>query len=680
MKLSYILGSLFVAALLALWPWGIEGDFNTLKASYHEANGTQTFYDRHGDVLHVEHKATGDQRQKWVDRKSLPNHLIENLLAIEDKRFYEHHGIDPLALGAALRDSLKFRKLRGASTLTMQLAGLLEKQGSRSRNIFQKLKQMSGALYLEARWSKEEILEAYVNQVSYRQNLVGIQAASLGLFQKEPHGLTREESLILSALLSSPNTSPERVSAKACLFTDKLSCETLKTLARQHLRSRARLPREAYSAPHFVRVLKSKDQEVRTTLDKRLQIKAQELIAAQMEILASQNVHDAAALVLDHRNGETLVYVGSSGSYSQAKDVDGVRALRQAGSTLKPLLYAKAFDEGLMTPETLLEDSPFSVQTPGGLYSPHNYDESFKGIIPAKLALASSLNIPAVRVIDLVTVDSFYQTLLSLGFTLASRQTYGHSLALGAADVSLSQLVRAYAVLARKGLDLNASLLKDQPLENKRIFKTETAEEIETILSSKDNRAETFGLDNALATPYPAAVKTGTSKDMRDNWCIGWDDRYVVGVWVGNAKGSPMWNVSGVSGAAPIWRALMDDLHESGDQKIVQRKVVPTLPSTESALRPLSRTLSQITYPLNRTLIAFDPDIPEENQALIPEHSSSQKLFWRLDDKPLDSSIIPLSALSPGPHQLTLIDKNQRVLDKVRFDLRGKSSVIAKSE
>lgn len=660
MKAWHLFILLFLAATLALWPWGIDGDFERLKSSYSSSGGTQTFLDREGQVLHVTRHQSVDRRLDWVELDSIPKHLFANLLMMEDRRFYDHRGIDFIAMISAINDSRKLGKLRGASTISMQLAGLLENQGPRSRNLFRKLRQLSGAVYLEMKWTKDEILEAYVNLLTFRHDLVGIGAAARGLFQKETHGLTREETLILSALLSSPNTKIERVIAKACSFSDLSTCKRIRTLAENHLNRRGRLPKPIHSAPHYIRQFQSSDSVVQTTLDKQLQEKAQELISEQMQNLSKQNVRDAAAVVFDYQKAELVAYVGSSGKFSNAREVDAAKALRQAGSTLKPLLYAKAIDEGLITQDTLIDDSSYQVQTPGGLYTPQNYDESFKGIVPAKIALAASLNIPAVKVIDLLTVDSFYLTLSKLGFTLAPRSIYGHSLALGAADVSLLQLVKAYASLASRAPP----------------FKAATSKIIEEILSSKDNRASTFGLENALATPYRTAVKTGTSKDMRDNWCIGWDGRYVAGVWVGNANGTPMWNVSGITGAAPIWRSLMDELQykRNGSLATSIQKVDQIKPEV------LQKTLSEIIYPLNGTLIAFDPDIPEENQVLVLEHSTEEDLLWRLDGQLLPHNFLSLADLPPGKHVLTLSDKRNRLVDRVGFELRGKSSELANAE
>lgn len=648
----------------------------TCKRIFFGARERRLFLDREGKVFHVEHRTPKDRRQNWVTLSSVPDHFKGNLLRIEDRRFESHSGVDFRAIAAALIDWPKSGRLRGASTLSMQLVTLLEYEGhSRSKNVVQKIRQLIRALILETFWTKQEILEAYINLVSFRGDLVGLGAAAKGLFQKEPHGLTREESLILSALLSSPNASPARVASRACRYTGPDECGALQNLSQKHLTQRARLPKINSPALHFTRLFPDTDEVVKTTLDRDIQRVSQEAIQAHLLSLKHQNVKDAAVLVVNHRTNEVLAYVGSSGELSTAPEVDGVRALRQAGSTLKPFLYAKAFEQNLLTPDSLLDDSPFQVQTPHGIYSPENYDRSFQGVVPARIALASSLNIPAVRIIELLSVDEFYKTLSDLGFPLKARQTYGHSLALGAADVSLKDLVSAYGALARSGLNQSIRLIPDDLSESHRIFSTETTQQVTKILSDKDNRILTFGFDNALTTPYATAVKTGTSKDMRDNWCLGYTDTYVVGVWVGNFDGSPMWNVSGVTGAAPIWRTIMDALHPES------YKVVTSTPNEPKANHlALREKRGRIIYPVSHTLIAFDPDIPADNQAVVFEHSSDHPVLWELDGKPLADDFILLAQLKSGRHQLRLKNLTNEVLDTVSFEVRGKSSAIANTE
>ncbi|RZA26803.1 MAG: penicillin-binding protein 1C [Proteobacteria bacterium] len=674
-KFGFALIILFFTALLI--PWKGIPTFKRVREEFHSSQGTQIYLDRNGKEFHRENRTQRDRRQNWITLDSIPEHFKQTLLLIEDKRYDKHRGVDFKAFVSAIDQWRKTGRLRGASTISMQLASLLQYEGrSVSKNAFEKAQQIIRALWIESFWSKSEILEAYINLVTYRGDLVGIDAAAQGLFQKFPHGLSADESLILASLLSSPNTSAERIAAKTCLFAAKAHCETLKDLCRKHLSNRARLPPSPTLAPHFARLIQSHSSRVPTTLDSHLQQASVEAIQSHLLSLRKQNVKDAAVIVANHQTGEILAYVGSSGNLSSAPEVDGVKALRQAGSTLKPLLYAKALDENLMTGNTLLDDSPYQVQTSSGLYSPENYDRTFKGILPARTALASSLNIPAVRVIDLLGVQKFYRTLIALGFTLRKEDTYGHSLSLGAADVSLKQLAEAYGTLARGGTKISFQITPQDKVVSQSIFSPSTTRTIGEILSSKDERALSFGLDNPLSTPYFTAVKTGTSKDMRDNWCLGYDETYVVGVWVGNFDGSPMWDVSGISGAAPIWRTLFDTLHPDGYERQTVKALRP-----EPLLTRIENKRETIVYPIDGTLIAFDPDIPAENQAIVFEHTGSQSVLWTLDGRILKSDTVRLEEIEKGAHQLTLLSTDREILDQVSFEIRGKTAhVAAKNE
>jgi penicillin-binding protein 1C len=680
MKKCILLLAPMLAAALFLIPWEGLPSFNKVQSEYAVSQGTQIFLDRFGQEFHRAYRQQKDRRQRWISLASVPEHVKRNLILIEDKHFYEHRGVDFGAFLSALGQWPTSGRLRGASTITMQLASLLQTEGRTvAKSLLEKVQQIVHAGLLEIFWTKPQILETYLNLATFRGDLVGIDAAAQGLFQKFPHGLSRDEGLILAALLSSPNARPDRVASKACLFTAVDECKALKQLALKHLQGRARLPRRPDLAPHFARLIQSKAPLVTTTLDSRLQQVSVEAVHAHLNGLQAQNVKDAAVIVANHHSGEILAYVGSSAKLSLAPDVDGVRALRQAGSTLKPLLYAQAIDDNLLTSETLLDDSPFRVQTVSGLYRPENYDRTFKGIVPARVALASSLNIPAVRVIDLLGIEPFYRTLVDLGFSLRPVSTYGHSLSLGAADVSLKQLIEAYTALAHGGRSVVLHIEPRATREGKAIFRPSTTQTISTILSSKDDRALTFGLDNPLATPYFAAVKTGTSKDMRDNWCLGYDDTYIVGVWVGNFEGSPMWDVSGISGAAPIWRTIMDALHPEAYKS--QRPYVTELAQTSRPkphFAPYLPEPIEILYPQDKALIAFDPDIPAENQAIVLEHSGSQTqtVLWQLDEVFLTSDVVKISDLASGRHRLRLFSKDRELLKQIGFEIRGKEAQL----
>ena len=378
-------------------------------------------------------------------------------------------------------------------------------------------------------------------------------------------------------------------------------------------------------------------------------------------------MEDGALVVLDNASGEVLAWVGSSGDQlSRAAEVDGVLAQRQPGSTLKPLLYAQAIAERRLTAASLLEDSSAQIATASGLYIPQNYDRQFKGLVSVRTALAASLNVPAVRTLVMVSPEAFARQLRAAGLPLAqSGDFYGYSLALGSAEVSLLALTNAYRTLANGGrYGATRFVLPQQPPSqpsaeggrgDKQAIDARAAFIVGDILSDPNARARTFGIDSVLATRFWSAVKTGTSKDMRDNWAVGWSQRYTVGVWVGNASGAPMWDVSGTSGAAPVWAEVMRLLHRGEPSRaptpptgLVQAAVrfglersealeaarsewfiagteqpvfaidsIATGTGATGAAGPFgTETAARIVAPSQGTVIALDPDIPPRHQRL----------------------------------------------------------------
>jgi penicillin-binding protein 1C len=406
-------------------------------------------------------------------------------------------------------------------------------------------------------------------------------------------------------------------------------------------------------------------------------------------------------LVVDNASGAVRAYVSLSNEHSAGALNDGVQAARQAGSTLKPFLYGLAFENRLLTAASPLQDAPLSIDTGSGQYTPENYDHTYRGLVSARVALASSLNIPAVQTLQLVGLDPFAARLDKLGFKGVgkageSADFYGYSLALGSLDVRLEELVNAYRSLANSGLI--APMQFTQPEKKPRFRRIQSAESaflVADILADRQARAPTFGLENPLATRIWTAVKTGTSKDMRDNWCIGFSRRYTVGVWVGNFNGSPMHDVSGISGAAPAWAAIIDFLHPTGDKllgnetakqyapkpaaELIRKTIQPANePAREEwfirGTEPADATwtpaspITKILHPGDGMILALDPDIPPARQQLqFRAANPPAGASWLLDNTRLDSDNWPLTR---GKHQLNLIDADGKTLDQVEFEVR----------
>ena len=638
---------------------------------------------------------------------------------------------------------------------------------SRGRGFRQKWAQMRAAFALEAGWDKYRILEAYLNLVSFRGELQGIAAASRGLFGKTPAGLDAAESWLLAALLGAPNATADRVARRACRLAgaagDPGVCHRLAALTQTALHRSPHLPPGVALAPHVARRLltdpegstpplpsgagqshasaapgpthaarapnpagsgvrvqnpaRSRSQDgadhgdptgawqIASTLDAGLQRLALVALRHQLRQLRDRNVRHGAVLAVDNASGEVLIYVGNPGEDEGTFYVDGVQAPRQAGSTLKPFLYALALEARLLTAASPLEDSPVNLTTATGLYVPENYDHASRGWVSLRTALAGSLNVPAVRALVLVGTERFAERLRALGFAHLTQEGdyYGYSLALGSAEVTLWELVNAYRSLANGGVSSALTLRpRPAPAPAKAVMQEGAAFIISDILADRAARSVTFGLDSALSTTSHSAVKTGTSKDMRDNWCIGYSPRYTVGVWVGNFSGEPMHEVSGVTGAAPVWHEVMDHLHRGAPgtappppQGVAAQDLVFTPPIeaprrewflTGTAMRRIAFAGTEarrphIVYPGRDMSIALDPDIPAERQRLFPRAEPALPgLAWQIDRVPFTSaagtSPTGTSAAGwrpvPGRHHLTLLDPNGRIVDSVVFEVRGR--------
>jgi penicillin-binding protein 1C len=414
--------------------------------------------DRHGEILHERRIDATRRRLAWTALDDVSPALATTVLASEDRRFREHRGVDARALAAAVWQRLRGGPPRGGSTITMQLAGLLDpalRRRREPRGLAQKWRQIRQARALESRWSKDEILETYLNLVTFRGELTGVAAAADGIFGKAPHGLTGPESAVLAALLRGPGAPPDLVRRRAqALAGDAADAgEIAASLERALVAGGPHAPRRA-EALHVARRLlhAGGDTRVVSTLDAGVQRLAADTLRRHLLAVRAALVADGAVLVVDNAGGDVLAYVGSSGDLSPAPLVDGVRARRQAGSTLKPFLYGLALDWRLLTAATLLEDSPLEIAVGGGLYRPRNYDEAFRGPVSVRTSLAASLNVPAVRVLEMLGAEPFVQALRRLGFGLdQSGDWYGPALALGSADVTLWEMVGAYRALANGG-------------------------------------------------------------------------------------------------------------------------------------------------------------------------------------------------------------------------------------
>jgi penicillin-binding protein 1C len=525
--------------------------------------------DRHGLPLRATRAA--EARGGWTSLDDLDPKILQAFLAVEDRRFYDHHGVDLRALvRAAYRDLRAGGAVSGGSTITMQLARLL--RGS-PRTIPGKVSQIFWAWRLDAHLDKQTILEQYLNRVPLGQGTAGVTAAADLYFGADPRGLSLGQAALLAALAHAPARDNPLIAPDRALARRRIALARMAALgfARAEDIERANAepvfvhdPAIPFLAPHFTtHVLEdgSRDGSVptgewRTTLDLGLQTALEAEVRHTVEVLKDKGVAHAALVVLDNSDGDVLAWVGSPDFFSDtAGQVDMVVSPRQPGSALKPFLYGLAFDRGV-TPATVLPDIPHTYQTTFGPYRPRNYDRAFHGPIRARDALGSSYNVPAVELAQRLGVSSLLATLHTAGFATLdhSAEYYGLGLALGNGDVTLLELANGYRALANGGVwrPVRWNTTTPTPLVERRIMSRQAAALVLDVLSDPVARLPSFGAETPLDFPFKTAAKTGTSRHFTDNWAVATTGRFTVGVWVGNFNGNPMQGVGGITGAGPL--------------------------------------------------------------------------------------------------------------------------------
>lgn len=559
---------------------------------------------RNGALLR-EVRTDDGARARPLPLSSFPRHVRDAVLAAEDRHFYSHFGVDISAVCRAAFSNVKSgRIVSGASTITMQLARTLRPH---PRSMWGKLKEVALALRIEASLSKDQILEEYLNRVVYGPNLRGYAAASHAYLGTAPESLSLAQAALIAGLPRGPSLyavtkRPDlarrrrdrilgRMAAADRIDEDAKSRAIAEPIV-------ARIDKPSFGAPHFVRGLVSgtlpgaqpglaealRDRatlsEIRTTIDPEIQRAAESAVTSGLATLVQKHVTAASVVVLDNASGDVLAYVGSP-DFENATALgqnDGVLALRQPGSALKPFVYAEAMTTLGYTGATMLPDVEIHIPLPGGGdYVPHDYDGKLRGPIRLREALGNSLNIPAVYTIHQLGTQSVLDRLHAFGFASLTEDAahYGPALALGDGEVTLLELANAYATLARGGMRRPVRMVErlvrgaggsatgsDRDLTYEAAPQTRAIDErvaamLTDILSDKSARMSAFGDQNVLEFEHDVAAKTGTSKGYRDNVAVGYTREVTVAVWVGNFDGSPMSDVSGITGAGPIFRSVM---------------------------------------------------------------------------------------------------------------------------
>ena len=498
--------------------------------------------------------------------------FIAAAVAAEDKRFYQHDGVDVQAILRALwQNTQQGEVLSGASTITQQLVRAIE---PRAKTWWGKMGEAYHAGQWEKNHTKEEILEEYFNRVEFGNLTQGVQAAAKFYFGVDAADVSLGQAAFLVGLIKSPTrynplkhkerAIKRRAYVLARMREENFIDEEMYQLSLQEpvvLRAAAR-PFNAMHFTNFLRtLLPTKTGPVQTPLDSQLQHYAEQVVKNHIQKLQEEHVTNAAVIVLENATGAVLAYVGSAdfNNKEQHGQVDGVRALRQPGSSLKPFAYALAIEKGVLTAADLLADEDTFFD---GGFRPRNYDETFHGLVSVRNALACSYNIPAVKAAEKVGAPALLDLLRTAGLTELSREAdfYGLGLALGNGEVQLLHLANAYATFARGGEYRPVTLSLDPLVQlggkARRVLSPQTSYIISHILADNQARGAAFGLNSALSVPFELAAKTGTSKDYKDNFTLAYTPRWTIGVWAGNFDASSMRKVSGVTGAGPIMHDL----------------------------------------------------------------------------------------------------------------------------
>lgn len=604
-----VLGAILLFIAMVAW---VANDLPDPSGVKRQTGISTVITDRNGEILY---DVYADERRDPITIDQAPEYLRQATVAIEDREFYQHKGFDPLTIVRIPYNVVFRRRIVGGSTLTQQLVknALL----SNERTITRKLKEFILALEIERQYSKDEILQMYLNEAPYGGMSVGVGAASQAYFGKPVTDLNLVESAVLAGLPQRPTAySPflGRTTEDGIPLWKYRAIGVLNAMRAQgyiteevEQNAIAQLDQVEFAkqtipikAPHFVFYVQDQLAEmfgdemvdqgglrVKTTLDLPFQEEAQAIVAEEVEKVSTYNISNGSAMVMDPRNGEILTMVGSKDYF--AEDIPGqfnvaVDGLRQPGSSIKPITYVTAFKQG-MTPATMLVDA-FTNFVPNDQtksYEPRNYDGQFRGPMHLRRALAESNNVIAVKTLALVGVENMLKTAYDMGFqtlepTKANLQRFGLAVTLGGAEVHLIDSTTAYSAFANGGSriepvsilevkDVDGKVLyQHKEVQGKKVLESGEAFLINHILSDNSARSGAFGTNSQLNIEgRPIAVKTGTTNDMRDNWTIGWSRSTIVGVWVGNNDNSEMTQVaSGVTGASPIWNRIMRAAIASG--------------------------------------------------------------------------------------------------------------------
>ncbi len=616
-----------------------------------ESAGSIAVADRDGQLLRRDYDGGWNLHER-VALTQMPLLLREAFVAAEDRRYWQHHGIDWRARLAALKQNLQARRaVRGASTLSEQVVRLLH---PRPRTVWSRWVEGWEAMRLEARFEKAEILEFYLNQVPFGGNRRGVLPAARQHFGRSLDTLSSQEMLALAVLVRAPSRLAADAQAlhggvlrlaQALQAQGRLSADEVAVLSEQPLQL-ARL-RPQPRAAHFVREVerqaleagRSREGLQRSSLDAALQAQAESYLQDRLRDLAREGARQGAVLVVELPENRVRAWAVGDIEHEGVVGIDAVRTPRQPGSTLKPLLYAMTLERGWNV-NTVIDDAELSERVNSGLHQYRNYSRQHYGAVSLREALGNSLNIPALKALQFVGGADFLQRLRLLGIDNLREHpnVYGDGLALGNGEISLYELVQAYTALANDGRWLPLTLFEEpQPRTAHRGFESAAAHAINAILSDPGARQLEFGDGGTLRFPQATAVKTGTSGDYRDAWTVAYTGRHLVGVWIGNLSGRETEGITGARGPALLTRSLLAALTPVTTTLPLATGNDPAPAAVVAAEDP--RVLPEqprLLQPFNGLQLALDPRIPDALQAFefqLLWRETPTQVRWIVDDQ-----------------------------------------------